>query len=297
MIRTAETRQDQDRHEGPATSPLRLAIKRFRRHRLAVIGFCLLALVVAGAVFAPWIAPYNPIKINLSATLQGPTLAHPFGTDDFGRDVFSRVLFGSRVSLGVGIMVVLLALVIGTPVGLVSGFLGGSIDNLVMRVMDALLTFPPLLLAVAIMGTLGSSVTNVIIALGIVYVPVFARLARGSMLAAREETYVSAAAALGSRRHRIIFRHVLPNILGPILIEAAVIFARAVLAEASLSFLGLGIQPPTPSWGRDLNDARRYIQTAWWLIAFPTLMLGISVLSINFIGDGLREALDPHGNR
>jgi peptide/nickel transport system permease protein len=273
-----------------------MALTRFLRHRFAVIGFVFILLLVFSALLAPSLSPFDPIATNLRVKLQGPSLAHPLGTDHFGRDQLSRVLYGARISLTVGLMVVIISSLIGTPIGLVAGYFGGRLDNYLMRIMDAFLTFPPLLLAIAIMGTLGPEIRNLIFALGLVYIPVFARLVRGDCLTLREQDYVSASSALGSSHLRIILRDILPNLFAVILVQAAITFSRAVLSEASLSFLGLGVQPPTPSWGRDLNEARRYFEIAWWLVVFPTLMIGISVLSMNFIGDGLRDALDPKSN-
>ena len=274
-------------------SPLRLAAARFLRHRLAVVGVVLIVILVFAAVFAPYLTDVAPAKPNLRAKLSPPSWEFPFGTDHFGRDVLTRMLHGARVSLLVGLGVVLIAAGVGTPVGVVSGYFGGRLDNVVMRLMDAFLTFPPLLLAVAIMGTLGPETENVILAVGLVYIPVFARLARGNTLSLREYTYVSASVALGASSWRIITRDILPNLIGVILVLVAVTFSRAVIAEASLSFLGLGVQPPTASWGRDLNEARRYLQDAWWLVTFPTVMIALAVLNMNFVGDGLRDALDP----
>ena len=274
-------------------SPLRLAAERFLRHRLAVVGAVLIVILVLAAVFAPYLTDVAPAKTNLRSKLSPPTWEFPFGTDHFGRDVLTRMLHGARVSLLVGLGVVLIAAGVGTPVGVVSGYFGGRLDNVVMRLMDAFLTFPPLLLAVAIMGTLGPETGNVILAVGLVYIPVFARLARGNTLSLREYTYVSASVALGASSWRIITRDIVPNIIGVILVLVAVTFSRAVIAEASLSFLGLGVQPPTASWGRDLNEARRYLEDAWWLVTFPTVMIALAVLNMNFIGDGLRDALDP----
>jgi peptide/nickel transport system permease protein len=273
------------------------ALRRFRRHRLALFGVVLITVLVLAAIFAPLLSPYGPTKTNLPVKLSPPTFAHPFGTDHFGRDMFSRMLFGARISLRVGLSVVVLAGLLGTPIGLIAGYFGGRTDNLLMRLMDAFLTFPPLLLAVAIIGTLGSEVRNVILALGLVYLPIFARLARGSTLSVREQLYVSAAVSIGAGGGRVLLRHILPNVVAPIVVQAAVIFSRAVLVEASLRFLGLGVQPPNPSWGRDLNEARRFLDEAWWLVTFPTVMIGLSVLSMNFVGDGLRDALDPRSNR
>jgi peptide/nickel transport system permease protein len=278
-------------------SPLRLAAAQFFRHRLAVVGVVLIALLVLSAVFAPYLTPYEPTKLNLQSKLTPPSWEFPLGTDHFGRDVLTRMLYGARISLLVGLGVVVIAAGIGTPLGVISGFFGGTLDNTIMRMMDALLTFPPLLLAVAIMGTLGADTQNVILAVGLVYIPVFARLARGNTLSLRESTYVSASVALGAPNWRIIVLDILPNIIGVLVVLVTVTFSKAVILEASLSFLGLGVQPPTASWGRDLNEARRYIEDAWWLAAFPTFMIAASVLNMNFIGDGLRDALDPRTNQ
>jgi ABC-type dipeptide/oligopeptide/nickel transport system permease subunit len=260
-------------------------------------GLLTLALLVTAASFAPVVAPYDPTAINLADKLRGPSASHWFGTDYFGRDVLSRVLYGGRVSLAVGLLVVGIAMTVGVPLALVAGFVGGRVDNLIMRVMDAFLTFPPLLLAVAIVGSLGPDVQNVMLALGLVSIPVFARLVRGSTLTVREELYVAAARALGGSALRIVRTHVLRNVLAPIVVQMTVTFSGAIIAEASLSFLGLGSQPPHPSWGRDLNEARRYLADAPWLLIAPTLPIMTSVLSLNFLGDGLRDAMDPRSWR
>ncbi len=285
--------QDVERFEGG----MRLAGRQFARNRAATLGFVCLALICLMAVLAPFVAPYDPVQIKLSAKLQPPGSEFLLGTDHFGRDVLSRLVWGARVSLSVGLIVVAFAVSLGVPVGLLSGFVGGRLDNLLMRVMDAFLTFPPLLLAVTIVGLLGPDIQNVMIALGIVQVPVLARIVRGSTLAVREETYVTATRALGASLTRIVLRHVLRNILSPIVVQLTIVFSAAVIAEASLSFLGLGTQPPRPSWGRDLAEARRYMADAPWLFLAPTGAIMLSVLSINFVGDGLRDSLDPRAWR
>ena len=230
-------------------SSIRLAIGQFLRNSVAVVGFFCLVLICLAAILAPYISPYDPIQISLSSKFQPPGMEHWLGTDHFGRDVLSRIIWGGRVSLSVGLLVVGFAFAFGVPIGVIAGFLGGRVDNLLMRLMDAFLTFPPLLLGVAIVGLLGASIENVMIALGIVQVPVLARIVRASTLSAREETYVVAARALGAGPLRITIRHILRNILSPIVVQLTIIFAAAVIAEASLSFLGLGTQPPQPSWG------------------------------------------------
>jgi peptide/nickel transport system permease protein len=270
-----------------------LAFRQIRRNTLATMGLILLVILTIIGLLAPIVAPYDPVDQELSIRVSAPTLEHPMGTDDFGRDVLSRIIYGTRVSLFVGLIVVGVAMILGVPIGLVAGYVGGRIDNGLMRAMDALLTFPPLLLAIALRGSLGPELRNVMLALGLVYTPVFARLVRGSTLSTREEDFIEAARSVGVTRSRILVFHVLPNVFGPLLVQATATFAGAIIAEASLSFLGLGVQPPTPSWGRDLNEARRYLTNAPWLMLAPVMAIMVSVLSINFLGDGLRDALDP----
>ncbi len=270
-----------------------LAWRQFTRNKLAVAGAVLLVLLVLLALLAPVISPYDPAKPNLSHKLVPPRFDHWLGTDHFGRDVLSRALHGSRVSLSVGLAVVILSALVGVPFGLIAGYVGGRVENTIMRVMDALLTFPPLFLAIAIMASLGQDSRNVILALGIVNIPVFARLARGSTLSAKEEVYVTAAQSIGAKSSRILTLHILPNILAAIVVQMTFAFSQAIISEASLSFLGLGIQPPAASWGRDLSEARAYLQDASWLVGVPTSAIIVAVLSLNFLGDGLRDALDP----
>jgi peptide/nickel transport system permease protein len=270
-----------------------LASQQFMRNYAALVGFVILFLFCLAAVLAEWLSPYDPTLLKLSVKLQPPSLSHWMGTDFFGRDIFTRVIWGGRVSLLVALMVVFYSVMVGVPIGLLSGFIGGKLDNVLMRVMDAFLTFPPLLLAVAIVGLMGPDLKNVVIALAIVQVPVFARIVRSSTLSAREEVYIVAARALGASPFRIVFSGILRNIVSPIVVQITIVFAGAIVAEASLSFLGLGSQPPDPSWGRDLSDARRYMSDAPWLLIGPILAIMMCVLSINFIGDGLRDSLDP----
>ncbi len=274
-----------------------LVVRQFPRHRAAMAGFVFLLLICLAAILAPWIAPYDPVRISLSAKLQAPSFAHLMGTDHFGRDIFSRILYGGRVSLSVGMLVVGFAFFVGVPLGLASGYIGGRFDNFLMRLVDGFLTFPPLLLAVALVGLLGPDIQNVMLALGLVQAPVLARMVRASTLSVREEVYVTAARALGAGPMRVIVSYMLRNIVSPIVVQLTVVFAAAVVAEASLSFLGFGTQPPTPSWGRDMNEARRYLGDAPWMFFAPTGVIALCVLSINFLGDGLRDALDPRSWR
>jgi ABC-type dipeptide/oligopeptide/nickel transport system permease subunit len=270
-----------------------LAIRRLRRHKAAVVGGAILVVMVLSAVFAPIIAPYDPIDMDLEFGLSAPSLRHLFGTDSFGRDILSRILFGARVSLLIGLTSVGWAALVGVPVGLVAGYSGGTLGTILMRMVDALLSFPPILLAIAISASMGGGQGTVIFALGMIYVPVFARLVRGSTLSLREEVFVMAAESYGAGTSKILLRHILPNMVGIIVVQATIGFSSAIISEATLSFLGLGVPPPLPSWGRDLNDARGFIRDAWWMILVPATTIIINVLGINFLGDGLRDALDP----
>ena len=274
-------------------SGLTLALRQLVRHRAATLGAFFLIILSLAAIFAPVIVPHEPTTISLSEKLQPPNFSHWMGTDYFGRDVLARLIYGARVSLVVGLAVVAFTTAFGVPIGLIAGFNGGRIDNALMRLMDAFLTFPPLLLGIAVVGLLGANIGTITIALGIVQVPVLARVVRGSTLSVREETYITATRALGAATLRVVTRHVLRNILSPLVVQVTIIFSTAVVAEASLSFLGLGVQPPAPSWGRDLSEARRYMVDAPWLFLSPTILIVLSVMAINFLGDGLRDALDP----
>jgi peptide/nickel transport system permease protein len=276
---------------------LRVATRQFVRNRAAVAGLVFLILICAVTVLAPALAPYDPVKIQLASKLHPPGPLHWFGTDHFGRDVLSRVIYGGRVSLLVGLLVTAFTFAVGVPLGVASGFLGGRIDNLFMRLVDAFLTFPPLLLAVAIVGLLGADVRNVTLALGMVQAPILARLVRGSALSTREEVHVLAARALGAGPLRIAFSNILRNILSPIIVQLTIVFATAIVTEAALSFLGLGTQPPQPSWGRDLSDARRFLADAPWMFLAPSAAIIFCTLSLHFIADGLRDWMDPRSQR
>ena len=274
-----------------------MALRRFRRNKMALVGTAILLLSVLGAIFAPVLAPHGPLEMDLEHRVSGPTARHPLGSDMFGRDVLSRVLFGARISLVVGMSAILWSGLVGIPAGLIAGYFGGLPGNVIMRLMDALLSFPPLLLAIAIAGSLGGGQASVVFALGFIYVPVFARLVRGRTLSLSEEVFVMAAKSYGASAAKILTRHILPNIVGVIVVQATIGFSGAILSEATLSFLGLGVPPPLPSWGRDLSDGRPFIRDAWWLIVIPAMAIIINVLGINFLGDGLRDALDPRTRR
>lgn len=271
----------------------RYLLRRYARNRLALVGLWVVLLIVGLAIFAPWVSPYSPIKPDFFNILTAPDRAHVMGTDDLGRDVMSRVIFGTRTSLLAGVISVGIAVIIGLPVGLVSGYYRGRLDDVLMRVTDAMLSFPFLVLALAIAAVLGTGLGKAMIAIGIVFTPQFIRLARGQVLSEREQNYVEAARGLGADDARIIGRHILPNILSPVFVQASLATAAAITAEAALSFLGLGTQPPTPSWGSMLNIAQAYLGTAPWMALWPGLAIFVTVLAINLTGDGLREALDP----
>ncbi|HUG35730.1 MAG TPA: ABC transporter permease [Candidatus Limnocylindrales bacterium] len=276
----------------PAASPKWLGVRVFLRRRTAVIGVVLVILNILVAVTAPVLARWDPQLLDVKARLSPPSGAHWFGTDDVGRDAWSRVIYGARLSMLVGASVVVLSFV----GGLFFGLLGGSyraLDNVLMRVMDGLMAFPGIILAIALMAALGPSVMNVILALGIVYVPRVARIVRGSVLVIRETPYVEAARALGIPDTRILLLHILPNCLSPVIVQGTFIFAAAVLGEAALSFLGVGVPPQIPSWGNVLAEGRLYIQQAAWLTLFPGAAIMLSILGLNLFGDGLRDLLDP----
>ena len=277
----------------PRTYGFRYLLRRYARNRLALAGLWVVLVIVAVAAFAPWIAPHSPIKPDFFNTLKAPASGHLMGTDDLGRDVLSRVIFGTRISLLAGVISVGIAVLIGLPLGLISGFYRGRMDDVLMRVTDAMLSFPFLVLALALVAVLGAGLDRAMIAIGIVFMPAFIRLSRGQVLSEREANYVEAARALGAGDGRIIWKHILPNILSPMLVQASLSTAAAITAEATLSFLGLGTQPPTPSWGSMLNFAQAYLSTAPWMAVYPGLAIFITVLALNLLGDGLREALDP----
>jgi peptide/nickel transport system permease protein len=276
-------------------SPARLALLRFLHRPIAVAGLVVIVVFVLVAAFAPLIAPYDPIATSWTAIRKAPSALHWMGTDENGRDVAARVIFGARASLLAGVVSVLIAAGIGVPAGLIAGFAGGIADMLLSRVVDAMLACPFLILAIALAAFLGPDLTNAMIAIGVSTAPRFMRVARAATLDAAANEYVEAARAVGNPAWRVAVRHVLPNIVPPVLVQGALAIAAAIIAEASLSFLGLGQQPPDPSWGSMLNSAQRFLSQAPWLAVFPGLAIFLCVLSFNLVGDGLRDALDPRG--
>jgi peptide/nickel transport system permease protein len=266
----------------------------WRRHGALAIGGLIVALMIIAAVGAQWIAPYSPYDLDVSKMLQGPSAAHWLGTDEVGRDVLSRTIYAARISVQVALIAVSVGLAGGTLVGLLAAYFGGAVDAVLMRLMELLFSFPAILLAVVLMASLGTNILNAMIAIGIIFIPGFARLARASTMGVLRQQYVEAARTIGMSDMRILFREVLPNILAPSLVEAAVAFAYAILLESALSFLGLGAQPPEPSWGNMINTGRGFMAQAPWLGIVPGMALFICVLGFNLLGDGMRDYLDPH---
>lgn len=267
---------------------LRLLVSR----KMVLVSLIVLIVLVGAAVLAPWIAPFDPYKLSIMNRLKAPSSLHWFGTDDFGRDVFSRVIYGGRLSLTVGFMVVMLSSVLGIVLGLVAGFFRGA-DKVVSRLIDAMMAFPDILLAISLVAALGPSLSNVIIALGIVYAPRLARVVRASTLVIRELPFVEAARALGVPTRRIVTVHVLRNLMSPLLVQGTFTFAYAILAEAGLSFLGVGVSPDIPTWGTMINGGQQYMGTADWIMVFPGAAIVLAVMSLQLVGDGLRDVLDP----
>jgi len=268
-------------------------MRRFLRHKLIVAGSLIIILLAVIALFGSYLAPYDPEAMNFAAVFAPPSLAHPFGTDEFGRDVFSRVLYGAAVSFRVAIVAVGISGVAGVVLGALAGFYGRWLDEIIMRIMDILFAFPAVLLAITVMAILGRGVTNAMIAIAVVYTPIFARVTRGAVISVRGREFVHAARALGQSNGQIIIKHILPNALAPIIVQTSLSLAFAILAEAALSFFGLGTQPPDPSWGRMLSEGRSFLNQAPWMGIFPGLAIMLSVMGFNFLGDGLRDLLDP----
>lgn len=275
------------------SSPLRTFAGRFVRHRLAMTGGIIIVVLGLAAIFGHWLAPYDPVAMDFSARFAPPSLAHLFGTDDFGRDIFARILYGAAVSFKVSFIAVAISGTAGVFLGAVAGFYGRWLDEIVMRAMDVLFAFPAVLLAITVMAVLGRGVGNAMIAIAIVYTPIFARVTRGAVISVRGREYVNAARALGQSNLTIIFKHILPNALGPIIVQTSLSLAFAILAESALSFFGLGTQPPEPSWGRMLSEGRSFFHQAPWMGIFPGVAIMLAVMGFNFLGDGLRDLLDP----
>lgn len=274
-------------------SPARRAWRRLKRRRGAMVGLGIIVLFILLAVFAPFVTGHDPIKQSWSLVRKAPTLLHWFGTDEIGRDLFARVIYGARASLLAGVVSVGIAMALGIPLGLIAGYGPSGVDLVISRVIDAMLACPFLILAIAFAAFLGPSLTNAMIAIGITATPIFARLTRGQVMSVRTEDYIESARAIGNPRWRIALRHILPNILPQLFVQATLTIATAIIAEASLSFLGLGQQPPLPSWGSMLNSAQRFLTNAPWMAMFPGFAIFLIVLSFNLLGDGLRDAFDP----
>jgi len=270
-----------------------MLIKRFLKSKMALLGLAVVIFVVLSSLSADIVAPFSPLKLSLSNRIKAPSGNHIFGTDHFGRDILSRVLYGGRVSLQVGLFSVMLAALVGIILGAIGGYFGGRIDYLIVLFMDALISFPTLLLAIGLMAVMGPGVKNIIIALALVFIPTYGRVVRGSVLSIRQKEYIEAARNAGSGHLKIIFLHVLPNTMAPLIVITTISVANAILIEAALSFLGLGVPPPAPSWGNILSDGRNFISQAPWLTIFPGLAITLSVLGFNTLGDGLRDVLDP----
>ena len=263
------------------------------RNRLVLVGTAIVVVMALLAVFAGAVTPYDPMEMKVADALKGPSRAHPFGTDRFGRDVLSRTIHGSRIALGVALSSIAIAFVVGTILGLVGGYVGGWPDVAIGRIMDVVFSFPTLILAIGIAAMLGPGLDNAVLAIAVVYAPLFSRVARGPVIAERGKEYIFAALGLGAGPLRVMFRHILPNVLAPLIVQVSVSLAYAILTEAALSYLGLGTQPPAPSWGTMLNEGRTYLETAPWTSIFPGIAIMFAVFGFNLLGDGLRGALDP----
>ncbi len=266
---------------------------RLIKNRMAVAGLVIIAVIIISAIFAPLLAPHDPIKQNILARYKAPSAKYILGTDELGRDILSRIIFGARYSLLIGVITISLSLFLGVILGVVAGYFGGIIDLLLMRLIDIMLAFPYILLAISIVAILGPALSNAMIAISIVNIPTFARIVRSSVLSIKESEYVQAAKALGASDLRIILKHLLPNCMAPLIVQSTLSMASAILSAAGLSFLGLGAQPPTPEWGAMLSDARSALQRAPWVVTFPGIAIMLNVLGFNLLGDGLRDALDP----
>lgn len=276
---------------------LLLTLKLLGRNASAVAGCIIIAAMVFMAVFASLLSPYDPIRISLAERLKPPSAVHFFGTDELGRDILSRIMHGARISLRIGVLVVLIAGGLGALTGAISGYVGQRVDNLIMRVMDVILSFPPLVLALALAAAMGPDLNNAILAVAFVMIPKFARLVRGEALAVKERQFIAAARAAGAKRLWIILHHILPNCLASVIVLATLVLGEAILIAASLSFIGLGAQPPTPEWGAMVSVGRKFLMDQWWYATFPGLFILVTVIGFNVLGDALRDILDPRIRR
>jgi peptide/nickel transport system permease protein len=277
----------------PFISETRYSLHLVRTHPLALAGLMITLGLVLTAIFSPWLSPFDPLTVDLAGKLQPPSFSHIFGTDDLGRDIFSRVIAGSRISLRIAITVVAFAFSLGTALGIVAGYFGGVVDEVVMRLTDVFLSIPGLILALVIAAALGPGLENAVLALCVTWWPWYTRLARGEALSIREKQYVEAGRMVGASDFRLILRHILPNCLSPVIVNASMDMGFVILTAAGLSFIGLGAQPPSPEWGAMLSLGRTYLREAWWISTFPGLAIMITVLGFNLLGDGLRDILDP----
>ncbi|TVY07099.1 nickel transporter permease [Paenibacillus cremeus] len=274
-------------------SPIQMMISRFKKNKRAMVGLWMVVVFIVVALLARWIAPYDPYAQNMQIMLESPSWSHPFGTDEFGRDILSRILYGSQISLMIGIVGVLISVVLGVALGTIAGYFGGKLDALIMRIMDIFMAFPSFLLALAIVSVLGPSMLNLMIAIGIFSVPTFSRISRGAVISVKNKEYIEAARAMGATNALIIFKHVIPNSIAPIIVLSTLRIATAILTASGLSFLGMGAQPPTPEWGAMLSTGREYLRTSPHVSTIPGLAIMFMVLAFNMLGDGLRDALDP----
>ncbi|HAE42988.1 MAG TPA: ABC transporter permease [Clostridiales bacterium] len=268
-------------------------IKRFKKNKMAMLGLSILIILITVAIFADQLAQFGYDEQNAKTRFLAPSSQFPLGTDNFGRDILSRIIYGARISLQVGLISVAVSCVLGGSLGIIAAYYGGKLDNIIMRVLDVLLAIPGMILAVAIAASLGPGLNNMMLAIGLGHTPGFARVVRASVLTVKEQEYIDAARLIGDNDLQIIFRHILPNSMAPMIVQATLNVGRSVISAASLSFLGLGIQPPIPEWGSMLASARAYLRDFWWLTTFPGLAIMLTVFSLNLVGDGLRDALDP----
>ncbi|WP_028551387.1 nickel transporter permease [Paenibacillus sp. UNC451MF] len=274
-------------------SPWKMMLGRFKKNKRALVGLGMVVIFIVVALFAPWIAPYDPFKQDMQVMLESPNAHHWFGTDEFGRDLLSRIIYGAQISLMIGIVGVFIAVIFGVALGTIAGYFGGWLDSAIMRIMDIFMAFPSFLLALAIVSVLGPGMVNVMIAIGIFSVPTFARISRSAVISIKHKEFVEATKAMGGTNARIIFKHIIPNSIAPIIVLSTLRMATAILTASGLSFLGMGAQPPTPEWGAMLSSGREYLRTAPHVSTVPGLAIMFMVLGFNMLGDGLRDALDP----